>query len=246
MKSYPDTIYFKGNPDLLLRTKVAIVGSRRASQYSLQVTYRLARALAKAGAVVVSGAAMGVDASAHRGAGAESTIAVLPCGIDLKYPAVNADLIEEIGEKGLLLSQFIPGFKATPWSFVTRNEVVVALSKVLVVTDAALESGSMRSVEFAKEMGKKIYVLPHRLGESEGTNMLLKSGEAEAIYDIEEFAQIFTDGHLLPRECDPFMEFCKKQPTYEEALERFSQELFEAELEGKIVVKSGRVFPIYD
>lgn len=240
MKKYPKNLYYRGRLDLLERPKVSIVGSRRASQYALQSTYKLAGALAKAGAVVVSGGAMGVDAAAHRGAGPQNSVCVLPCGIDLKYPAINGELIEEIGSRGLLLSQFEPGFKATPWSFVARNELVVALGEVLVVTEAAPKSGSIRSVEFAKEMGKKIYVLPHRLKESEGTNMLLLSGEAEAIYDLEAFAEIFTDEPLL-QESDPFIEFCLKNPTYEEALEKFGERLFEAELEGKICVVNGRI-----
>ena len=118
---------YLGNLELLDRPKVSIVGSRRASQYAKETTFSLARGFAKRGWVVVSGAAMGIDAMAHRGAGAQNTIAVLPCGIKERYPKVNARLIDEIAKEGLVVSQFEPSFKATPWSFVVRNELVVGL-----------------------------------------------------------------------------------------------------------------------
>ncbi|WP_300366910.1 DNA-processing protein DprA, partial [Hydrogenimonas sp.] len=141
--------------------------------------------------------------------------------------------------EGLVLSQFEPDFRATPWSFVVRNEVVVALGEVLVVAQADRESGTMRSVEFAKAMGKKIFVLPHRLGESEGTNDLLKEGAAEAIYDIETFADMFGSGE--GEKDDEFLAFCRTSPSYEEAANRFGERLFEAELEGIIEIRDGRV-----
>jgi len=89
---------------------------------------------------------------------------VLPCGINIKYPAINKNLLCDIEKQGLLLSQFKKDFKATPWSFVVRNELVVALGDVLIVAEAQLSSGSMRSVEFALKMNKDIFVLPHRVG----------------------------------------------------------------------------------
>jgi len=241
MKRPPSELHYRGRLELLQGAKVSIVGSRRPGQYASMTTHRLANALARRGVAIVSGAAMGIDAAAHRGAGAGRTIAVLPCGIDRRYPAVNAKLIGEIAQEGLLLSQFSPGFKAAPWSFVARNELVVALGEVLVVAEADLRSGSMRSVEFAKRMGKRIYVLPHRLGESEGTNALLAEGSAEAIYDPEAFADTF-GGKCLVRE-DPLLLFCASHPTYEEALAKFGERLYEAELEGKVSIRDGRVMP---
>lgn len=242
MRRYPERLYVSGNVELLNRRRVSIVGSRRPTQYAYAAAHRIASALAACGVAVVSGGAMGIDAAAHRGAGAANTIAVLPCGIDLRYPAVNAALLEQISAEGLLISQFEPGFRATPWSFVARNEVVVALSEVLVVAEAQKGSGSMRSVEFAGRMGKKIYVLPHRIGESDGTNALLEEGAAEAIYDIDEFAALFSDGDSKRAE-EEFIDFCATHPAYEEVLERFGELLFEAELEGRVAVINGRVIP---
>lgn len=239
MKKYPEKLYYKGNLDLLARRKVSIIGSRKPNQYTQQMTHRLASELSRVGVCIVSGGAMGVDAIAHRGAGNDSTIAVLPCGIDLRYPAVNKSLLENIENSGLTMSQFEPGFQATNWSFVVRNEVVVALGDVLIVTQADIDSGSMRSVEFALEMGKKIYVLAHRISESEGTNRLLTDGKAEAIYDIDTFVGKFGMVNSEIDKSDPFMLFCATRPTYEEAVVKFGNRVFEAELDGMIVIANG-------
>lgn len=242
MKKYPEKLYYKGNLDLLDRRKVSIIGSRKPNQYAQQMTHRLASELSRVGVCIVSGGAMGVDAIAHRGAGSDSTIAVLPCGIDLHYPAVNKSLLECIENSGLSMSQFDPGFQATNWSFVVRNEVVVALGEVLIVTQADIDSGSMRSVEFALEMGKKIYVLPQRIGESEGTNRLLADGKAEAIYDIDTFVRKFGMVNSEIDKSDPFILFCATRPTYEESVVKFGDRVFESELNGVICVKNGIIY----
>ena len=241
MSKYPDPLYAKGNADLLHRRKISIIGSRNPHQYALQMTHQIAAALSRIGICVVSGAAMGIDAAAHRGAGSDNTIAVLPCGIDLRYPAINRSLIGDIEQKGLLLSQFEPGFHATNWSFVVRNELVVALGEVLIVTQADEDSGSMRSVEYALEMGKPIYALAHRIGESSGTNRLLAEGKARIIHDVEAFVEQFGKAESPIERNDPFMRYCASMPTYEEAAVRFRDRLFEEELKGTIEVRNGRV-----
>ena len=241
MKKYPETLYYKGKREMLQRPKVSMVGSRRPSSYSRNYTYEIARALSARGVCIVSGAAMGVDAIAHHGAGAENTIAVMANGLDIRYPAVNRAMIGEIEKRGMTISQFDPGFRATAWSFVLRNELVVALGEFLIVTEADLDSGSMRSVEYALKMEKKIYVLPHQIGESAGTNQLLMEGLAEPIYDIDAFASHFgtaVDDGIVK---DAFFYFCQKSPTMDEALARFGERIYEAELEGIIVVENGLV-----
>jgi DNA processing protein len=227
--------------DLLKRPKVSIVGTRRPSNYTRQFTYSLASALAKRGVCVVSGAAMGVDTIAHTGAGEENTIAVVANGLDIRYPAVNKTLIEGIENKGLLLSQFNDGFRATGWSFVVRNELVVALGDILIVTEADLNSGSMRSVEYALKMGKEIFVLPQRLDESLGTNQLLQHKQATAIHDIEVFASTFGQIAKDELEKDDFFYFCQKTPTFDESLKKFGDRVYEAELEGVITIQNGIV-----
>lgn len=242
MISYPKQISYSGNTDLLSLKKISIVGSRKTSKYSRELSHKLASSLSKNGVCVVSGGAMGIDAVAHMGAGSANTIAVLPCGIDIKYPSVNKNLLSDIEQNGLLLSQFDSGFRAAPWSFVVRNELVVALGEVLVVAEAELASGSMRSIEFALKMGKEIYVFPHRLGESSATNKLLKEGKAKAIYDIDEFVAKFSDSVCVKSTSDEFIEFCKTNPTYDEAVEKYPQRVFEAELSGEIEIRNARVF----
>ena len=243
MRRYPETLYYRGNKALLRRPMVSIVGTRRASHYTLHTVRMLAKALASRGVCVVSGGAMGVDAAAHTGAGAANTVAVLGCGADIRYPEVNRPLLEAIEREGLLLSPFEEGFRATHWSFVVRNEIVVALGEVLIVGQAEPQSGSMRSVEYALKMGKPIYVLPHRLGESEGTNRLLREGKAEAIYDIDAFASKFGVAVENTRPKDDLFYFCQRMPTLDEALAAFGETIYEAELEGRIVIRDGIVMP---
>lgn len=242
MKRYPDTLYYRGSPALLKRAKISIVGTRRPNLYTRAITFELAKKLSMNGMVIVSGAAGGVDRIAHEGAGAENTIAVLPCGIDLRYPAANAELIGSIEENGLTLSPFEPGFDAREWSFVVRNEIVVALGEVLIVTEADTGSGSMRSVEFALAMGKPIYVLQHRLRESAATRQLLAERKAIAIDDIDAFVAHVSQKGKNAIEDTPFLAFCRNGPTYDEVVTKFPGEIFEAELSGAVEVRNGRVY----
>lgn len=243
MKKHPQKLSFSGNLELLEKTKISIVGTRKPSKYTREITQKLASNLVKHNICIVSGGAMGVDAVAHLGAGYSNTIAVLPCGIDIKYPSVNKNLLTNIEKDGLLLSQFELGFKSRPWSFVTRNELVVALGEVLVVCEADLNSGSMRSVEYALEMKKEIFVLPQRLGESNATNELLNSGRAKAIYDIDEFISKFArlDLNDLDSVGDEFIKYCHTNPSYDDVLLKFPNRIYEAELNGEIEVRNGKI-----
>jgi len=241
MKSYPKHIYVKGNLSLLNRPKVSIVGTRRPSIYTRQMIYNLSKELSGRGVCIVSGGAMGVDAIAHQGAGADNTIAIMATSLDIRYPRVNQGLIKDIENHGLTLSQFSPTFKATPWSFVLRNEIVVALGDFLIVGEADINSGSMRSVDYAIAMSKKIFVLPHRLGESKATNRLLQDGIATPIYNIETFASQFGQSVNNSIIRDDFFYFCQTEPTLDSAIIKFGDRVYEAELEGIIVVENGLI-----
>lgn len=234
MKKYPNELFYRGNLELLNRPKISIIGTRRPLTYTKQFTAKLSSALSKRGVCIVSGAAMGVDGIAHQNA--QDTIAVMANGLGIRYPSVNKSLIERIEKEGLTLSQFKEDFRATPWSFVVRNEVVVALGDILIVSEADLKSGSMRSIEFALAMKKEIFVLPHRCGESEGTNYLLKTKQAKAIYDIDEFVSQF--GKEVSTCKDEFLEYCKKYSSLNEAISKFGNKVYEYELEGKITIKN--------
>ena len=241
MKKYPAELFYKGNLDLLERPKVSIVGTRRPSIYTQNFTYSLAKALARRGVCIVSGVAMGVDAIAHSGAGTDNTIAVVANGLNIRYPVINKELIESIEKNGLMLSQFNDGFRATGWSFVVRNELVVALGEMLIVTEAELNSGSMRSVEYALKMGKEIFVLPQRLDESSGTNSLLRDGKATAITDVETFASRFGDASSSNIQKDEFFYFCQTSPTFDDTVSKFGDRVYEAELEGSVTIHNGIV-----
>ena len=242
MKKYPKELFAIGDASLLDRPKVSIVGTRRPSPYTKQLTSLLSQSLAKRGVCIVSGAAMGLDAIAHTAAGADNTIAVVANSLDIRYPIINHQMIQKIEEEGLVLSQFPSRFKARTWSFVVRNELVVALGDVLIVAEADENSGSMRSVEFALKMGKKVYVLPQRIGESKGTNKLLEEGLAEPIYNIE----MFSNNYGIEPSCetivkDDFFYFCQTLPTLDDAVEKFDNRVYEAELEGLISIKNGLI-----
>ncbi|MDX1294749.1 MAG: DNA-processing protein DprA [Sulfurimonadaceae bacterium] len=239
MHRYPDTLYAIGNTGLLKRPKISIVGTRRPTPYTKQLTAELSSKLSRVGICIVSGAAMGVDGIAHQNSMSGGTIAVMGNGLDIRYPAINKELIAAIERYGLCLSQFEPGFKATNWSFVVRNEIVAALGEALIVTQADPGSGSLRSVEFAVQMGKPIYVLPQRIGESDGTNQLVNDGLAEVIYDIDAFVGRYAKAALTSG--DPFLEYCGSNPTFEEAVVKFGQKVYDYELDGIIKVVNGKV-----
>ena len=241
MKRYPKELYALGDTSLLERRKISIVGTRRPSLYTQHLTTTLAQALVKRGVCLVSGAAMGVDALVHKGAGAENTIAVVANSLDIRYPSINRYLIEDIEREGLVISQFPQTTKAAPWSFVIRNELVVALGDVLIITEADEDSGSIRSAEFALKMGKKIYVLAHRIGESSGTNRLLEEGLATPIYSVESFANLYGVVPQSDVARDDFFYFCQTSPTFDDAVTKFKDRVYEAELEGLIQIENGLV-----
>lgn len=237
LKDTPKEIYFKGNLPLLNKTKVSIVGTRHPISYTKLLCLKLGNALQKRGVCIVSGGAMGVDALAHKSS-FPNTIGVMANSLDIIYPKVNYSLIKSMEKESLLLSEYPQNTKATKYSFVLRNRLVVALGDVLVIAQADANSGSMRSAELALKQGKKIYVFPHRLDDSLGTNQLLKDGLATAIYDIETFADMF--GKVLC-ESDEILTFCSSNNSLQDALERFGDKIYEYELEGKIYIKDMRV-----
>ncbi|MDF1877356.1 DNA-protecting protein DprA [Sulfurimonas sp. SAG-AH-194-L11] len=240
MKKYPENLFFIGKEELLEKKKISIIGSRKPNLYARDKTYELAKKLSSRGVCIVSGGAIGIDAIAHKSAGTDNTIMVAATGLDKRYPAINKNIIADIETEGLVLSQFEEGSPSTRYNFVLRNELVVALGEVLIVTYADLNSGSMRSVEYALKMGKEIYVLAHRIGESEATNKLLKEGKAKAIYDIDSFINEFVGKEVIgTTKSDAFLEFCKLSPSYDEALAKYPSRVFEAELSGQIEIKNG-------
>lgn len=241
MKKYPNELFYIGNTKLLQKKKISIIGTRRPSAYAKEFTHKLASKLSNLDICIVSGAAMGVDAISHFAAREDNTIAVVANGLDIRYPSVNKNLISNIEQKGLVLSAYKEGEKPRNYTFVLRNEIVVALGDILIVTQADLKSGSLTSVNYALKMGKKVYTLPHRINESLGTQDLVKKGLIEPIYDIDEFINDFT-GKLAPIKIkDEILLFCDTNPSYEQAIMEFGDKILEYELEGKIKIENARV-----
>jgi DNA processing protein len=180
--SPPEVLYWQGtNPtEWLDKPKVAIVGSRRMTAYGQAVTTELARSLSEAGVVIISGLAFGVDITAHRAAlGARgTTIAVLPSGLDAIYPAAHHNFAYQISQTGTLLTEYPSCSRSYPGNFIARNRIISALSDILLITEAALKSGSLHTARFALEQGKTVMAVPGNINSpaSEGSNNLIKSG----------------------------------------------------------------------
>lgn len=239
MKDPPKRLFYRGNLALLDLPLVSIVGSRRASSYTKDCVLNLSRTLASAGVCVVSGAALGVDIAAHKGA-FPNTIAVFGNGLDKIYPQANAKMIKEIYENGLAISEYEPDVAPRGYQFLQRNRIVVGLSRALVVAQADLQSGSMQSARMAQMMGVDIYVLPQRIGESNGTNELLSLGKAQIISDFDKFAAKF--GTTCVSKRDEILEFCKDGASFDEALAKFGDKIYEYELLGKVRISGLKVF----
>lgn len=244
MKKYPNELFYIGNTNLLQTPMISIVGTRKPNSYTKEFTHKLASKLSLNGITIVSGAAMGVDAVAHKACQNYETIAVVANGLDIRYPSVNKNLIENIEKQGLILSAYKEKQKARNYTFVLRNEIVVALGEVLIVTQADLNSGSLTSVEYALKMGKKVYTLPHRINDSLGTQELVQKGLIEPIYDIDKFISSFTNTSAPKVLKDEFLEYCQNSPNYDEAVLKYSDKVFEYELLGKIEIKNGKIFLI--
>jgi DNA processing protein len=158
----PACLYLRGRPLGDLPVRVAIVGSRKCSDLGRDVAQDLGRALVASGLAVVSGAAQGIDAAAHRGAlqAGGRTVAVLGSGIDVAYPASSRDLLGQIAEHGTLVSEYPPATPAGPQHFPARNRIVVALARALVVVEGEAKSGSRISVDHALDLGREVFAVP--------------------------------------------------------------------------------------
>ena len=168
---------------------VAVVGSRRASQYGIDVAHGLARDLAAAGIPVVSGMALGIDSAAHAGAitAGGTTIAVLPAGAQRAYPAAKRALHARIAASGVVVSELPGAAKVWRWMFPARNRVIAALAAVTIVVEARECSGALVTARFADGLGRPVGAVPGRVTSSQarGTNALLARG-AIVIRDAQD------------------------------------------------------------
>lgn len=158
----PAWLFLRGAP-VPETPAVAVVGARRCSSYGRELARALGRGLATAGVCVVSGAALGVDAAAHRGAldaDGGPTMAVLGSGFDRPHPGSNRRLIEAVAERGTVLTEYPPGTPAARFRFPARNRLVAALASHVVVVEGAPGSGSTITVNHAADMGREVLAVP--------------------------------------------------------------------------------------
>ncbi|MBQ6088259.1 MAG: DNA-processing protein DprA [Firmicutes bacterium] len=181
-------IYVKGNADFLYKRSIAIVGSRRCSEYGKRVAMKIGGAAVANGLCVISGMAIGIDNFAHRGALSEGgkTLAVLGTGPDICYPPQHRKLYEEICDEGLIVSEYPPGTEAMPFRFPQRNRIIAGLSEAVVVVEARAGSGSLITAEYADNQSKPVFAVPGNITSqySLGTNRLITEGaQAVAVVD---------------------------------------------------------------
>jgi DNA processing protein len=207
----PAVLFARGDVDLLGRPAVAIVGSRRHTEYGADVCSMLAGGLARAGVVIISGLAHGIDRIAHEATleASSDTIAVVGSGIDIAYPRAHEQLQERIARYGLLLSEFLPGEPALPDHFPRRNRIIAALARAVIVVEASETSGALITARHAADLGRTVFAVPGPIGRptSHGTNELLRDGAA-VVLDVDD---VLHDIKVAPAESRPRHEHSKRR-----------------------------------
>jgi DNA processing protein len=192
----PLALWLWGSLDLRLAASrsVSIVGARAASQYGQRVAYELAHDLAACGWAVVSGAAFGIDAAAHRGAlnASGPTIAVLACGVDIAYPRSHEKLICAIAETGAVITELPPGSAPLKFRFLARNRIIAALTRGSVIVEAAHRSGAVSTANRALELARPLMAVPGPVDvvTSTGTNRMLYDGSARLVRDARDVVEV--------------------------------------------------------
>ena len=257
----PPVLWWRGLTERLGRPAVAVVGSRAATTYALDVGARLARELAERGVVIASGLARGVDSAAHRGAldGRGSTIAVLGSGLDRMYPPEHENLAQIIANNGVVISELGPGMMPVAENFPLRNRIISGISLAVVVVEASEKSGSLITARWAMEQGRDVMAVPGSIltGRNRGSHSLLKDGAkvVETADDILD--ELGWPGALDSREpakplsADPLLARMDSGEVYrlEELVEatgispvKLLPRLMELELQGHVTAAGGGRF----
>jgi DNA processing protein len=204
----PPIICVKGDASLLDRSSVAIVGARNASAIARKFTRQLALEIGGEGHMIVSGLARGIDTAAHEAALETGTIAVIAGGLDVIYPPENATLHAAIGERGVIVSEQVPGTEPKADFFPRRNRIISGMARALVVIEAAVRSGSLITARFAAEQGRDVFAVPGSPLDPrcEGTNRLIRDG-ATLLLSSRDVTELLS-GERLPRQ----MNFLEPEP----------------------------------
>jgi len=262
----PPVLWTGGRAAALIdRPCVAIVGSRAATPYGLEVAGQLAFDLASQGVTIVSGLARGADSSAHRGAlrASGTTVGVLGSGVDVIYPREHLSLANAIVERGAIVSELPPGMRPDPGFFPRRNRIISGLSRAVVVIEANEKSGSLITARCAAEQGRDVLAVPGNVltGRNRGAHALLRDGAkiVESADDILEELGLFVHGCAGSRgragttdpilACLPAGEPCDLDTISERCglnSARLLPRLFELELQGLVGRAGGGRFVRFD
>jgi len=190
LETPPVAIWTLGDPACLLDRTISIVGTRDSTAYGERTTRAFASAFARAGVVVVSGMARGIDATAHRAAleAGAMTVAVLGTGVDVPYPTNHRALHGQITKNGVVISEAPPGTRAGPGCFPRRNRIIAALGEATIVIEAGIKSGALNTVDWANAMGRDIGAVPGPvdLPSSAGTNALLRDSTFRSLLSADD------------------------------------------------------------
>ena len=188
----PKQLYVNGSLEERDELAVALVGSRRASMYGLEMAEKMGYELALRGVTVVSGMARGIDSAAHRGAlkARGRTIAVMGSGHGRVYPSENKKLYEEIAKSGAVVTEYEDDVEPLPFNFPQRNRIISGLSLGIVVVEAAKDSGALITADLAAEQGREVFALPGKISSatSSGTNALIKDG-ARLVQSVDDILE---------------------------------------------------------
>lgn len=202
----PEKLYCLGDVRLLNRPSLAIVGSRKCSEYGRQTAMKIGKEAGKNNLVVVSGMASGIDSFGHMGAlqVGGKTIAVMGCGVDVCYPKENRKLYDQIAQEGLIVSELPPGTEPMPYTFPQRNRIISGISMATVVVEAGINSGALITAERAASQGREVFAVPGNISSqySLGTNKLIMDG-ARPIAVVDD---IFTGMGLTPAVSEELLE----------------------------------------
>jgi DNA processing protein len=255
----PAWLYVKGNPAVLSRPLLGIVGSRNATPQGKRDAQAFAQALSEAGMTIVSGLAEGIDSAAHEGglAGNGSGVAVVGTGLDRVYPAKNRELAHRLAEGGALVSEFSLGTPPRPGHFPRRNRLISGLAMGVLVVEAAPQSGSLITARLAAEQGREVFAMPGSIHSplSKGCHQLIKEGAklVESAADIlEELRWQWTalEQESRPSPDDGLLVHLGNEPVGLDVLmarsgltvDRLSAMLLTLELEGRVAQVPGGLY----
>lgn len=217
LRDAPAVLFVKGQVDALQKDMVGIVGARNCSFAAKKQAHILAQDLGKAGFIVASGLARGIDRSAHLGSCQTGTVAVVAGGVDVIYPPEHEDLYNDIQRHGCIVSEMLIGTKPSPNHFPRRNRIISGLSRGVVVVEAAIRSGSLITARYVIDQSRDLFAVPGSPQDPRchGSNLLLKQG-AHLVQSVDDILQILKPEFNLTMLSEPEAE------AYIASVEEFS------------------------